>query len=344
MPDRLIDPKPTQIADPEADPGDSGGTGVLPDGGGPSALLIGVYAAIALGSVAVIVLAPELRSAGVVALAVTLGLAPIGMSSKRGDGSGGSDLRRVLRGLEQVSRRLETLSREGGLSEAAKRVLHRREERELLCRAIEQDITDEDWEAAMVLVRELAERFGYRADAEEFRARIAQARAESLDRNVSDAIAPLEALMEQRRWADAYQEAARIERLFPDSSRVDNLRERVDDARRRYKTDLERRFLHAAQRDEVDRAMDLLKQLDGYLTEKEVEQLREVARGVVSKARDNLGARFKLLIEDREWAEAVRVGERIAREFPNTRMAEEVGGMIDTLRARAEEIRSTSIR
>ncbi len=344
MPDRLIDPKPTQIAESADEIAGRDKSSVGDGGSGPSAVLIGVYATLELGAAAVIVLLPELRSAGIVALAVTLGLAPIALTYKGGDSSAGADQRRVLRGLEQVSRRLDTLSREGGLSEAAKRVLHRREERDLLCRAIEQDITDEDWEAAMVLVRELAERFGYRADAEEFRARIAIARAESLDKNVSDAIAPLEALIEQRRWADAYQEAARIERLFPDSSRVDNLRERVDEARRRYKTDLERRFLHAAQRDEVDRAMDLLKQLDGYLTEKEVEQLREVARGVVSKARDNLGARFKLLIEDREWSEALRVGERITREFPNTRMAEEVRGMIDTLRSRAEESRSTSVR
>ena len=39
-------------------------------------------------------------------------------------------------------------------------------------RAIEEDMATGEWDAAMVLVRELAERFGYRADAEEFRARI----------------------------------------------------------------------------------------------------------------------------------------------------------------------------
>lgn len=307
----------------------------------PAVMLIW-YGALAIGAAAVIVWLPELRMAGVLALAVVLALLPIALRQTAAKSQSRHDDRALIRGFEHLSKRLENMVQEGGLSEAAKRVLHRREERDLLTRAIEQDITDQDWEAAMVLVRELAERFGYRADAEEFRARIDHARAETLDRNVSEALTRLEALLEKRQWPEAYREAARIERLFPDSPRVENLRDHVDQARRGYKLDLERQFLHAAERDEVDRAMKLLKQLDEYLSEGEAEQLREVARGVVSKARENLGARFKLLIEDKEWAEAVRVGERLMKEFPNTRMAEEVRDMIDVLRTRAEQQTTTA--
>ncbi|RMH26712.1 MAG: hypothetical protein D6693_06685 [Planctomycetota bacterium] len=303
---------------------------------GPLTPILAVYYLLLTGAgVALIALAPDLREAGVLVIAVALGLAPIALHRARTQSAPPADLRPVMRALEHAAKRMSQMAQEGGLSEAAKRVLHRREEREMLRREIEQDIADGDFEAAMVLVRELAERFGYRADAEEFRAKINRVRLESLDRTVSDAVERLDALISERRWEDAYDEAARIQRLYPDSPRVDTLRDRVDQARGRYKLDLERRFLHAAQRDEVDRAMDLLKQLDQYLTETEAEKLREVARGVVSKARENLGARFKLLVEDAEWAQAVGVGERIMRDFPNTRMAEEVREMIDTLRARA---------
>lgn len=297
--------------------------------------LLTYYGAMAIAATAVIIWLPELRTAGVIALAITLGLIPIAIHRAMSPSGSTEDNRELIRAFAQLRKRLEVMVQEGGLSEAAKRVLHRREERDLLCSAIEQDIQDEDWEAAMVLVRELAERFGYRADAEEFRARIEHARAETLDRSVSEAMSTLDKLLAERRWGEAHREAARIERLYPDSPRVDNLGAYVDQARRQFKIELERKFLTAAQRDEVDRAMELLKQLDEYLTESEAEQLREVARGVVSKARENLGARFKLLIEDKEWADAVRVGERIMTEFPNTRMAEEVREMIDALRARA---------
>ena len=257
---------------------------------------------------------------------------PVGLRSSAGRRS---DAGASAEQLDRLARSIEMMTQEAGLSEAAKRVLHRREERELLRREIERDIRDEDWDAAMVLVKELAERFGYRADAEEFRTRIERVRAETLDRNVAGAIAGMDALIRERRWTDAYAEAGRLSRLYPASHLVEGLRARVDESRRLYKIELERRFLMAAQREDIDTAMQLLKELDSYLSESEAEPFREVARGVIGKARDNLGVRFKLALQDRNWVGAMEVGERIMHEFPNTRMAEEVRGMLDSLRARA---------
>lgn len=237
--------------------------------------------------------------------------------------------------LDRLIHAVESFSQEQGLSEGAKRVIHRRHEREILRRAIEQDILAQDWDAAMVLVKELAERFGYRADAEEFRARIERVRAQNLDRMVVDNLTRLDDLIRARQWPDAYAEAARIERLYPDSHRVDNLRTRVDEARRKYRKDLERRFLMSAQQDRIDEAMELLKELDQYLTRPEAEQFQEVARGVISKSRENLGVRFKLLVQDHQWADAIAVGTQIVAEFPNTRMAVEVRDLLPELRNRA---------
>ena len=265
---------------------------------------------------------------------IVLALAPIGVLSvfRTLIHLGG---RSVETKIDQMIAAIQTMCREQGLSEGAKRVLHRREERELLRRAIEQDIQAEDWDAAMVLVKELAERFGYRADAEEFRARVERVRAQNLDRKVIEALATLDEMIRARQWTEAYAEAARIHRLYPDSHRVDGLRERVDEARKRYRKVLERRFLIAAQRDEVDLAMTMLKELDQYLTPAEGEQFQEVARGVISKSRENLGVRFKLMVQDHHWREAVDVGEQIIDEFPNTRMAQEVRDLLPVLRERA---------
>jgi len=236
--------------------------------------------------------------------------------------------------IRQLVSAINSLVQEGGLSEGAKRVLHRREERELLRRAIEQDIADEDWDAAMVLVKELAEQFGYRVDAEEFRGRIERARLQTLDRNVVDALAGLDELIRHRQWPEAYAEAARITRLYPESHRVENLRQRVDQARVQYRQELERQFLMAAEGDELDRAMELLKELDHYLTPTEAAPFQEVARGVITKQRDNLGVRFKLAVQDHMWQEAIAVGERIIEEFPKSRMAQEVRDMLPTLQDR----------
>lgn len=272
---------------------------------------------------------------GVLVVGVTLPIAWHLRGLRRG-GAGG-DVAGMIAGLERTIREMNEVS---ALSDDARRVLNRGRERELLRRAIEEDITAEDWDAAMVLVKELAERFGYRADAEQFRTRIETARFRVVDQRVIEAVDGLDRMITQLRWDEAQREAERITRLFPDSPRVEGLRHRVEAARARYKTDLERRFLVAAEQERIDEAMDLLRQLDQYLSEAEAEPYRELARGVIGKARENLGVQFKMAVQDRAWDRAAEVGERIIDEFPNTRMADEIRGMIDSLRERASGMRT----
>ncbi len=293
---------------------------------------VGLYTALVAACAIVMIVSPALRGHAFVGLVVSLALLPIGLRSIGGRRTDGA-----AQELDRLAQAVEQMTNEAGLSDAAKRVLHRRHERELLRDEIERDIRDQDWDAAMVLVKELAERFGYRADAEEFRVRIERARAATLDQLVNEALEGLENLINERRWTDAFAEAARIRRLYPDSHRVENLTGRVEEARQRYKADLERRFLLAAQRDEIDEAMSLLSELDVYLTEEEAAPLREVARGVIGKARDNLGVRFKLALQDRDFPAALEVGERIIDQFPNSRMAEEARGLLPMLRSKTRE-------
>ncbi|HMN40034.1 MAG TPA: hypothetical protein PKE29_04260 [Phycisphaerales bacterium] len=279
------------------------------------------------------VTADILQGVGVLGIIIVLCVAPVTWHLRRQAAQSGAASRRIDAMIDQLRRLADSTM----VSDDARRVLNRGAERDMLCRAIEEDIHAQAWDAALVLCDELAQRFGYRADAEEFRARIEFARSEIQERKVSDAIARLDGLIVQRRWDVAANEARRIQRLFPDATRVERLRDRVESARAVYKTDLERRFLDSAQHGRVEDAMTQLKELDAYLTEGEAEPLREVARGVISKARDNLGAQFKIAVQDKQWATAAALGRRIVNEFPNTRMAQEVRGLLDGILARANQ-------
>ncbi|QKK08367.1 MAG: hypothetical protein HND58_09395 [Planctomycetota bacterium] len=280
---------------------------------------------------------------GALAIVLVLAVAPISFASVSlggggGGGAGGADAAAMVSELTKLRSAVNRLQEYQSLSDDARRVLNRARERDLLVRAIEEDIASEDWDAAVVLCNELANRFGYREDAEQFRQRVEQARSETRDRNVAAAIAALDGLIVQRRrWEHGIAHAESIQRLYPDSSRAAGLRQRVENARDRYKTDLERRFLHAAQSETADEAMSLLKELDAYLTEGEAEPFRELARGVIGKARENLGAAFKLAVRDHRWKDAAGLGERIIADFPNSRMAEEVRSMIGGVRERAAQ-------
>ncbi|MBL8999665.1 MAG: hypothetical protein JNK25_00850 [Phycisphaerae bacterium] len=301
-------------------------------GGGPVVMLVVLYAA-ALGLSVYLALRPEHFHLGAAGVLLVLTLAPVAFSLLLGGRT-----RVLIERVEELTRMVRSFTDLASLSDDARRVLSRRNDRELLTQAIEEDIANKNWDAAMILVKELAERFGYRSDAEGFRNKIETARAETMDREVSDAIAYLDGLIIQRRWDAAYADAARLLRLYPDSPRVFGLRGRVEQAQRSCKEDLERRFLVAAKDDRPEEAMALLKELDGYLTPSEAEPLRELARGVIGKARENLGAQFKLAVQDRDWRSASRLGERIIAEFPNSRMAAEVRGVIDGIRIRASQV------
>jgi len=221
------------------------------------------------------------------------------------------------------------------ISDTAKRIAYRDQDRQTLRSAIREDIEKGDFEAALALVTEMGQDYGYRREAEEFRDKILSARDQDVEHQIDEAITRLDEILDRFEWNRGLQEVAKIQRLFPDSPRVEGLQKHVHDARTRHKLDLERQFLEAAQKDDIELAMDLLKELDKYLTEAEAEPFRETARGVIGKKRQNLGVQFKMAVHDHEWTRAVTTGEQIIREFPNSKMANEVRSMLDLLRERA---------
>ncbi len=263
---------------------------------------------------------------GVLAVMIPAALYPVAAGLRPQAPSAGDP--QVLDTLKLISERLL-------ISDAAKGIAYREQDRNALRQAIREDMARSDYDAALVLVEEMASRYGYREEAEQFREEILAARKAEIDAKVDQAMVRLDAILDKRQWDDATAEAAKIMRLYPDVPRVAALAQRVRETQAQYKKDLELRFLKAAERNDIDVAMDLLKEMDLYLSRTEAEELREVARGVVVKKRENLGVQFKLAVHDKEWTESVRIGEQIIKEFPNTRMAGEVRQMIDLLRQRA---------
>lgn len=221
------------------------------------------------------------------------------------------------------------------ISETAKRITYRDQDRQALREAIEEDLNKGEFDAAMVLITEMSKAYGYISEAEEYRERIAGMRQATVDKKIKASLVDFEKLLEQAEWDKASAEASKLQRLYPESHDVRDLPKRVKDAWQARKHDLERRLLQSASHDDVEGSMELLRELDRYLTPEEAAPFLEVARGVIGKKRQNLGVQFKLAIQDKEWTQAVAVGEQVIREFPNTKMSDEVRATIDILRERA---------
>jgi hypothetical protein len=88
----------------------------------------------------------------------------------------------------------------------------------------------------------------------------------------------------------------------------------------------------AVQQHETDRSLEILKELDHYLTPNEALALRETASDVFKEKLHTLGARFSLLVTEKQWTSALDIGQQIVEEFPNSKMAEEIRTKMDVLR------------
>ena len=93
----------------------------------------------------------------------------------------------------------------------------------------------------------------------------------------------------------------------------------------------------AVKRQDTDRSLEILRELDLYLTSNEGLALQEAARGVFRNKLHNLGVEFSLAISGRQWSQAIETGAQIIRDFPNSRMAEEIHEKWDALKQRAEQ-------
>ena len=243
----------------------------------------------------------------------------------------------LLERIDQMSILVNMISEQQLLSDRAKSIAFRVKDREALRRAISEEMAKQDWEAALVLADEIERGFGYRGEAARVRQEIDQARQETARRQINDALGTIDRHTRAEQWSAALREADRLMQMFPESEQVRNLPVEIENRRQGHKRQLLSSWTDAVARHDVDGSIEILKQLDTYLTPAEAESMQETARSVFKEKLNNLGKQFSAAVQDHRWIEAIRVGEQVIREFPNSRIAQEVRENMESLRQRAAE-------
>lgn len=221
------------------------------------------------------------------------------------------------------------------ISDSAKTIAHRAKEREAVRNAIREEILHQDWEAAYYLIHQMERRFGYHQEAQRIRREVETSRQETIERMIVEAMHHIEDLCNKRLWPQARTEADRLVRLFPNHDEARTAGDLVDRKREDYKAELLRAYNEAFSRNESEKCVLILKELDPFLTRSEAEAIAESARGVFRAQLHNLGVQFSLAVAEQRWREALETGLKITGNFPNSRMAEEVRGKLDILQKRA---------
>ncbi len=239
--------------------------------------------------------------------------------------------------MQQMSVMLNLISEQQLISDRTKQVAYRTRDRDTLRRAIHEEINEKDWEAGEALANDMANVFGYRQEADRFRKEIEQKRHGELRKQVGEGIAIIERHVRAEKWQDALAEAHKISQQFPADEQAHSLPKQVEDRRAQHKKQLQESFQDALNRHDNDGGIEILRKLDPYLTPAEAETMQEAARNLFKEKLNSLRTQFTLAVQDHNWLDAVRLGDQITTDFPNTRAAQEVREMMPALQKRLSE-------
>lgn len=221
------------------------------------------------------------------------------------------------------------------LSDKAKSLLYREKEILAVREAVHHDLMRQQYASAEAMIDSIENDLGYTEEAQRLRQEVEQSREATLDEKIDAAVNRILSLLDEQQWSRALRETNRILKLFPENEKIAALPRRIVDAKTLYKKRLLQEYGEAVRKNDIDRGMGLLRELDRYLTPEEGAALQESARGVFKARLRQLGVQFAISVNDQEWAEAVAAGEEIIREFPNSRMAQEVRGKIEALKQKS---------
>ena len=237
--------------------------------------------------------------------------------------------------LQQINSLLTLVSEQQLISERAKGIAFRDSEREALRRAIRDEIGKKDYDAALVLANDIERVFGYKQEAERFRQEVGQLRQEESRKAIAEATEAIDRFCRAEQWNQALREAEKVMAQFAGDPQAQSLPQEIENRRAAHKKQLRESWHAAVARHDVDGSVEILKQLDPYLTPAEAADMQETARRVLKDRMQLLGQQFGAAMKDHRWAEALQIGQTLMQEYPNSRMAQEVRDKIDLLRQRA---------
>jgi len=236
----------------------------------------------------------------------------------------GAKLERIAEALEKNRSVLAQIEQTARLSEAARTIVFRDADRQWLRETVFDKLQQQDFEATNQIIDEIAQRVEYKELAEQLHVEAERYRDATDAERVKQVIVHIEKLFENYQWAKASAQIERLIRAYPKSKEAEALRRKLLDKKQERKKILLTAWDDAVQRQATDQSLEILRELDLYLTPNEGLALQEAARDVFKTKLHNLGVRFSLAISGKNWAEALRIGSEITRDFPNSRIADEI--------------------
>ncbi len=247
----------------------------------------------------------------------------------------------VLTLMNQQRQLLGEISQSAKLSDMAKEVIYRDMDRRSLREAVLAKLHQLDFTGTFALIEDIAHRPGYKNLADELKLEADKYRGMNESELITQSISHIEKLIEDSHWAQAKAQIESYASTFDDKKRAESMMARLNGKRDERKRELMVAWNDSVRKQDVDASLVILKELDSYLTPAEALALQESAREVFRNKLQSMGVQFSLAVNEKRWADALSLGEEIMKDFPNTKMAQEIRDGIEAIRQRAGKSMTT---
>ena len=252
----------------------------------------------------------------------------------------GEKLDNTVEMLSRQNNLIVQISQASRMSDAAKEIVFRDSEQMELAEAALTKLHQHDFDEAESMVQSIAEQPKYAELSERLEKMVTKYRSATEEGRVNQIISHIEDLFDQKRWIQAAGQIENLTKMFPYSEKAKTMPQRLRERKDRQKSELLAEWDLAVREKDTDRGLEILKELDLYLTPSEALALRESASTVFKTKLHNLGVEFSVAIADQNWKKALQTGRNIVQNFPNSRMASEIRGKMDILQERAKQAAS----
>lgn len=239
-------------------------------------------------------------------------------------GDNSAKLKEVTGALERISTELTQINHSTRVSETAKAIAFRDADKQSLREAVFDKLQQQDFDAANQIIEEISKRPEYEDLAEQLRSQTSQYHDATDRERLEQMIAHIEKLLDDCQWARASAQIEGLVKAHPDSEQARRMRQVLLDRKQQRKRILLAAWDDAVKNQETDRSLEILKELDMYLTPNEGLALQEAARDVFRTKLHNLGVQFAIAVTEKQWTGALDIGQRIINDFPNSKMSEEI--------------------
>jgi len=256
------------------------------------------------------------------------------------------------RTIEKMDQILESLGRQQTLllkisqavrvSDRAKEIIFRDSEQIELGEAVLSKVHQHDFEAAEAMLNEMAKEPRYQELEARLRQMAAKYRKATEEGRINQIISHINELMDRHLWAQAAAQIENLLTLFSFSEKARQMPAKLQEKKNEYKRKLLAEWDKAVKNKETDRSLEILKELDAYLTPAEALALQESASTVFKTKLHNLGVEFQMAVTEKNWEAALQAGRKIVNQFPNSRMAAEIRSKMDVLQELAHQSASAN--